>query len=378
MSRALTAAAAICYAEAEQLLLVGLYKDSGLTLNSYAFKGTSVEQLSSADIGASPSWITAAGHHSTDVMSIFAVSETGGTVASLTLGCNGEVAETSRVSSQGDGPVFLSSDPQGEYLLCANYGAGTLSVLPVGWNDGIATLSEAIQTLDFGVSAHAHSAYFAPGCDEGPCPVVVPTLGLDEVQQLSYNNGILSKARAALQVPAEQGPRHVAFHPTLPIAVLANEGSANATVTIELLSNTDATGLSALATYSASGPYSAPDMYPSEIFFSPDGVFVLVSVRDATDQKRDGVAVFKVQDSGMSLGLVGYTSVGHYPRSMALREDGLLVVGNQKGHSLSFLKFDFSTGALTKSNSDLDIGESPAFVGIFDLADGCTATQTLV
>jgi len=356
------------------VLLVGLYQNWGATVNSYALDGgLSVRLLSSADIGHSPSWITASGRRDGDAASLFSVSETDNTVASLSLGCDGKVIKTGSVSSQGAGPVFLAVDATSEHVLCANYGGGSVSVLPVSYGaGGAATLGDATQTMEFGAQAHAHSAYFG----QGGAAVYVPTLGLDQVQQLNFQDGTLSKAREPLAVPAEQGPRHMALHPTLPIAVLANEGSANAKVTIELLS-VDGTGLSTVATYEASGPYSPPDLYPAEVLFTANGDFALVSVRDATDQKRDGVVVFKVEGNGSSLSMVGYTNVGHYPRSMALLEDGLLIVGNQKDNSLSFLNLDLGTGALTNSGST-NLGASPAFVGIFDLANGCAATENLV
>jgi len=94
---------------------------------------------------------------------------------------------------------------------------------------------------------------------------------------------------------------------------------------------------------------------------------------DASDQKRDGVAVFEVASQGASLSFVGYTGVGHYPRSMVLAPDGLLIVGNQKDNSLSFLTLNLETGALTKASQDLSLGDSPAFVGIFDTAKGCSS-----
>jgi len=358
-----------------RVLLVGLYKNWGATVNSYSLQpGNSVPQLlSSSDIGTnSPSWITAAGPRAGDLASVFAVSETDNTVSSLTLDCGGSLSKTSTVSSQGAGPVFIATDSTTNNVFCANYRGGTVGVLPVAWNsDGTAKLGEATQTLQFGASAHAHSAYFT---DSG---VFVPTLGLDQVQQLQFQNGQLTQAHDPLMVQAQQGPRHMAFHPSLPIAVLANEGAADATVTIELLSVDGANGLSNIATYTASGPYNPPDLYPAEVLFSPNGDLVLVSVRDASDQKRDGIAVFGVEDNGASLGFVGYTNVGHYPRSMALTPEGVLIVGNQKDNSLSVLSLDLSSGVLTH-DTDLNIGDSPAFVGVFDLAEGCAAKAVLV
>lgn len=359
---------------ADEVLLVGLYKDTGTSVLSFVFNGSDcISNPTPSDIGAAPSWIIPA--HGTPMISsddqwttsLLSVSETKGTVASLSLHCDGTIAQTSCVSSNGAGPVFLATDPTNTYVLSANYGAGSVSVIPLSWNGCAATLRAASQTVEFGSNAHAHSAYFAWNAS-----VFVPTLGLDKVQQLDFRHGKLFQAHEPLPVPAQQGPRHMAFHPFLPLVVLTNEGSATAPVTIELLRyNTETTELGTIATYDAAGPYSAPDLYPAEVLFTKSGHFVLVSVRDATDQERDGVAVFKFEENGPSLRPVGYTRVGHYPRSMVLADNGLLIVGNQKGNSLSFLQLNFATGNLTKTRDDLPIGGSVAFVGIFKLAQGC-------
>lgn len=102
-------------------------------------------------------------------------------------------------------------------------------------------------------------------------------------------------------------------------------------------------------------------------------------MRDGTAQKRDGVAVFKVEENGQSLSLVDYALVGQKnPRSIALADTGLLIVANSDGNSLSFFNLNFATGKLTKAKEDLHISPSPAFVGIFDLADGCSRKTSTV
>merc|ERR1712072_134431 len=326
--------------------------------------------------GSGVSWITQARKPSVangGSASVFAVNEYGGAVVSLSLDCNGKMAETSRVSS-GPGPVFLASDPKSDYLLSADYWTG-VAVMPVSWSDGIATLGAVSQTLKFAANSLTHSVYFAPSCTTSVdgCAVFVPTKGLDEVQQLLFRDGKLTKAHEPFSVPAQQLPRHMAFHPSLPIVVLVNEGSPTANVTIELLGYSKETGLSWIATYSASGPYSAPNLFPGEALFTKQGHFALVTVRDGTAQKRDGVAVFKVEENGQSLSLVDYALVGQKnPRSMTLADNGLLIVAAVDGNSLSFFNLDFATGKLTKAKEDLHISPSPAFVGIFDLADGCS------
>jgi len=397
---ALLASAFASSAAADQVLLVGFYKKEGAGANvrSWSINGKTLAPLASSTIDEGPSWIIPAKAPSWvipgEVTTVLAVSETvngtlaaeqsgtvNGTVSSLSLDCKGNLVSTSCVGTEGAAPVFLATDPQSREVLVANYGGGSVSVLPLTWNDHPATLKPASQTLEFGANAHAHSAYFAP--DNNPSDVnrdvFVPTLGLDEVQQLQYkgSNAKLAAKHPPLSVLAQQGPRHMAFHPRFPIAVLSNEGSASANVTIELLAVDQQKGLSTLATYPASGPYSAPDLYPAEVVIDERGHFVLVSLRDSTDQKRDGVAVFKVEPFlGKSLTFVDYVSVGHYPRSMTLVKESetsfLLVAANQKGNSLSFLHLDTNTGKLTKAKDDMDVGDSPAFVGVVDLAAGCS------
>jgi 6-phosphogluconolactonase (cycloisomerase 2 family) len=69
----------------------------------------------------------------------------------------------------------------------------------------------------------------------------VPDLGKDVIRQFRYSpdsgslqpigafpSGVMGRTGVAL------GPRYIDFHPTLPIAVLANEGSASATPTVIL------------------------------------------------------------------------------------------------------------------------------------------------
>ena len=55
-----------------------------------------------------------------------------------------------------------------------------------------------------------------------------------------------------------------------------------------------------------------------------------------------------------------------------------MIVGNQKDNSLTLLNFDLASGALHKAAEDLPLGDSPAFVGIFETAKGCAAQATLV
>jgi len=367
-----------------RVLVVGVYDDS-FSGDSAGYEGASAftfkldpvpELLKKSAVGLNPSWMIAApgGAAKGNTASLFAQSEaqlyagkSEGSVASLELACDGSIAVTSRQGSGGGGPVYLSTDPTGEYVLVPNYSGGSVAVFPVQEGvDGL-TLGPSQEVMEFGDHAKAHSAVFGPSADA----VFVPTLGLDEVQQLTFSDGKFSQNGAPLKVPANEGPRHIAFHPSGNMAILLNEGSADAECTVVLCEFDAASGrLTEIATYDTlpSEITSSSNMYPSEVQFTKDGSYVLISNRDATDEKKDGISVFKVHDKELSF--LQYAPVGHYPRSMVLTNDGLVITGNQRDNSLTMLRFEF--GRLTRIDGDIPVGQSPGFVGVFDLPSACS------
>jgi len=367
-----------------RVLVVGVYDDSFSgdsagyeSASAFTFKLDTVpELLTKSAVGLNPSWMIAApGAATGNTTSLFAQSESQlyagrseGSVASLELGCDGSIAVTSRHGSGGGAPVYLSSDPTGKYVLVPNYGGGNVAVFPVQDGASGPTLGPAHQVMEFGDQAKAHSAVFGPSANA----LFVPTLGLDVVQQLTFSEGQFSQNGPPLTVPEHEGPRHIAFHPHLDIAILLNEGSADAECTVVLCEFDGAAGrLAEIATYDTlpSGTGSS-NMYPSEVQFTKDGSYVLISNRDATDEKKDGISVFKVHEKELTF--LQYAPVGHYPRSMVLTDDGLVITGNQKDNSLSILRFE--SGSLTKIDEDVPVGQSPAFVGVFDLPSACSAS----
>jgi len=365
-------------------LVVGLYDDS-FSGDSAGYEGTSamtftldpidpivgtsgMKLIASSDIGLNPSWM-AASHQCAATCGLFALSESQlysgkaeGSVASMELQCDGSLQVTSRQGSGGGAPAFLSIDPTGQYLLAANYAGGNVGVLPVMEYKGVGVLGPVQQVKEFGNQAKAHSAVFGPSAEA----LFVPTLGLDRVQQLTFSNGKISQNGDPLKVPENEGPRHIAFQPSGNVAVLLNEGSADAECTVVLCEFDESTGrITELATYDTlpATIASSSNMYPAEVQFTKDGAYVLVSMRDASDEKKDGITVFRVNEGALEF--VEYAPVGHYPRSMMLTDDGLVITGNQKDNSLTVLHFD--GGHLTRIGEDIPIGQSPAFVGVFDM-----------
>merc|ERR1719506_141395 len=123
--------------------------------------------------------------------------------------------------------------------------------------------------MEFGDQAKAHSAVFGPSANA----LFVPTLGLDRVQQLTFSDGKISHNGDALPVPKNEGPRHIAFHPRHNVAVLLNEGSADADCTVVLCAFNESSGrLTKIDTYDTlPGATNSSNMYPAEVQFSKDG-----------------------------------------------------------------------------------------------------------
>ena len=132
------------------------------------------------------------------------------------------------VSSLGGGPVFLSLDATGKFLFVANYGGGSIAVLPVK-SDG--SLGNAVDShVDTGnvgptVATNAPPGSFAfSGHDAPHAHCILPDLnnkfvlqtdlGQDRIYVYSFNSstGILTPAATPfVSIPPGDGPRHIFF-----------------------------------------------------------------------------------------------------------------------------------------------------------------------
>ena len=120
-----------------------------------------------------------------------------------------------RQSSEGSGPAYVATDASGRWVFVANYGGGTVAVLPV-LEDG--SLGPAVDVESPGENPHLIRA------DLDNEHVYVPCLGSDLVALLDFdvNNGQLEPRVDAL-LPSGTGPRHLELHPSLPVAYVIGE-----------------------------------------------------------------------------------------------------------------------------------------------------------
>ncbi|HCU11038.1 MAG TPA: 6-phosphogluconolactonase, partial [Gemmatimonadetes bacterium] len=122
----------------------------------------------------------------------------------------------------------MSVDRSGRVVLVANYVGGNVALLPIQADGSLASATHVVQHTGSGPNAerqdapHAHcivadpSNRFALSADLGADRVFVYRLDL-EGKSLRH-----IEAGDAVMRPGA-GPRHIAFHPTLPLVFVANE-----------------------------------------------------------------------------------------------------------------------------------------------------------
>ena len=173
--------------------------------------------------------------------------------------------------------------------------------------------------------------------------IVVCDLGIDTVFTYKRTAEGLEEV-AQYKTKAGSGPRHLAFHPTLPIAYLICELDA----TVEVLSYNNKNGtfrnLDKIALTTED-----QQAWGGAIHLTRDGRFVYASNRGF-----DALYTFSIDASSGLLTLVQtIESYGSVPRDFHLSNDeAYIVVGHQESDNLTLLKRDLETGELTLLQKD--------------------------
>lgn len=312
----------------------------GIARFSFNPESGALMEVGSALEITSPTWIAASG----DGTRLYAVTEvSGGFVAAIARDPDsGVLRELNRVSSVGDGPCFASLSADERFVLVANYGSGTIAILPVG-SDG--TLLDAVSTATHAGSsivadrqgeAHAHQIVQSPDRDS----VLVCDLGTDQVVVYPFDRatGVLGAPDRVGMSPGA-GPRHLVFAPNGVHAYIINE--LDSTVVAATWDGTTRT-LTPFQTVSTLPSDFTGTNYPSQILVSPDGRFVY-----GANRLHDSVVAYAVDPESGELSPIGWTPVGAYPRNIAFDPDATWIVSSgQNGDALTLLARDSESGLL--------------------------------
>ena len=146
------------------------------------------------------------------------------------------------------------------------------------------------------------------------------------------------------------GPRHLVFHPTLPVAYLINELSGNVVVFDYKEGDMQAKQYIAADTVNAKGS--------ADIHISPDSKYLYASNR----LKADGLAIFRINETDGTLQKVGYQLTGIHPRNFAITPNGKYVlVACRDSNCIQIFERNADTGLLTDTGKAIEIKE-PMFV----------------
>jgi len=241
----------------------------------------------------------------------------------------------------GADPAQITLDRTGRYLFAAYYVAAKVSVHRVG-ADG--RLSERpVQEIPTAEKAHSIVS------DASNRLVFVPHTGPNRIYQFRFEElagRLLPGLPQYVQCPDQTGPRHLAWHPKLPIAYVDNEQGNSVTVY-----SLRGSGLVAGETVS-----TLPDSFrgqnsTAEIRVHPDGRHVIVSNRGA-----NSLAVFQISSSGEQLTPLEQVSCEPVPRCFDIVPGGryLLLAGEASGN-LQVFEIGGVRGYLTEADK-LQVG----------------------
>ena len=309
-------------------------------------------RVGAVNAGANPSFLSM---HPNGGM-LYAVNEVehGAVSAFAIAGGTGELTRRGEQPSEGGAPCYVSVDSSGRAVLVANYDGGSVALLSIQMDGTLAPAAHVVHHTGKGPNAerqegpHAHcilpdpSNRFALAADLGADRVFLYRLDL-EGRSLRHVEG-----GDAVMKPGA-GPRHLAFHPTLPLVFVANE--LDSTVATLRFDSTRGT-LSPQGTLSTLPAGWTGTNYPADIHFAATGRTLYVSNRG-----HNSIAMFSVADSTGALALEQVISTeGDWPRNFSLDPSGRwLLVANQRSGSVVVFGRDPDTGRLTPTRRRLAI-----------------------
>lgn len=283
-------------------------------------------------------------------------------------GHSGRLQMLNKVPTGGAGTTYISLDRSGKYVLLANYGSGSVSVIEVEADGSLGKLTSWIQHTmrrhpgrpaagsSPPVAAHPHSTVASP--DDRY--IVVPDFGLDQLFVYGFNadNGTLRIPATTVDLAPGEGPRHFVFSPNDKYAYLISQTTGNVSVFKWDSSQGALTRLQSV-------PSFPPDLdatnLSAEIALSPDGKFLYESNRRTRNLTHelgpDTIDVYQVDADSGSLTPVQVVDVGGaIPRCFSIDPSGaFLVVSEQQKNRIEVYRIDQESGKLFDTGTSVSI-----------------------
>jgi 6-phosphogluconolactonase len=277
----------------------------------------------------------------------------------------GDLQLLNSVSAAGDGPAHISVDASGKYLFVANYGDGSIAVLPIS-SEG--ALGKPVYTrqdkgsvgskkatsgppgsfaIDGHTATHAHMIH--------PDPqnrfVLQTDLGQDRIYVFRFDatTGKLTPLPEFASLPSGDGPRHFVFHSNGRWFYSLQEESS----TVAFFHFDPETGsLRHQQTLSTLPPGFKGTDYTAEILLSADGKFLY-----ALNRLQNSIALFSLGGDGRLQYLGETPAMGDYPRSIGFDPSGSFLYScNHRSDNITCFKVNKTTGGLTFTGQYTPVG----------------------
>jgi 6-phosphogluconolactonase len=347
----------------QYILYVGTYTEEGSKskgIYAYRYDGNTGQTtaLGVAAETTNPSWVAL---HPNGRF-LYAVNEvpnykgpnSGGLSAFSIDHATGKLTFLNEVPTRGADPCYVIVDPNGKFVLVANYTGGNIAVFPVLADGKLGESSAFVQHTGKGPDAkrqegpHAHSIDLSADNRFA----MVDDLGLDEllVYKFDSSKGTLTPNDPPFaKVAPGAGPRHFVLRPDGKFAYVVSEMGHTVTV----FSNDGANGkLQPLQTVTTLPKDFTGRNDDAEIRVHPSGKFLYASNRG-----DDSIAIYAIDENKGTLALVGITSTGgKEPRSFEIDPTGkLLFAANQNSNYIAVFRINARTGRLTPTGQVIEV-----------------------
>jgi 6-phosphogluconolactonase len=281
---------------------------------------------------------------------LFAVHESNGpsAVSSFAIDAkSGKLALINRVASGGSAACHLALDRTGRWLAVANYGTGSVIVLPVAADGRLDNAVAFDQHKGSGpnpmrqAGPHAHEVTFSPDNRF----LLANDLGTDQIYVYRFDatrGTVTPNDPPSAKTAPGAGPRHLVFHPNGRILYDVNEMAATVTAFRYDAAKGTLEEFQDISTL----PEGFSERSGAEIAVSSAGTFLYASNRG-----QDTIALFAIDPLRFTLTAADRTpTLGSKPRHFALDPTGAwLLVENQDSGNIAVFSVHPRTGQLIPS-----------------------------
>ncbi|WNJ18219.1 lactonase family protein [Pontibacter sp. G13] len=309
-------------------------------------EGGKIGHLETAFEVVNPSFVKV----SEDGKNLYAVSELAGeatptgSLRAFAIGADHTLTPLNELSTLAGAPCHIELDHTQQFVAVANYLDGIVNLYR-RMEDGSIAPADTIRVEGSGPtprqkSSHAHSVRFTPDNQFA----LVMDLGSDKIWifKLDQEQGqLLTHTQPVVELQGGAGPRHLDFHPTLPIAYVINElDNTINVIRMDLEAGTfkDAGAISTLPA-DFDGQSGCADIH-----VHPSGKFLYGSNRG-----HNSLAMFSIDEETGALTLMGHISTeGDHPRNFAISPEGdQIYVANQNASNIVLYDIDPASGMLS-------------------------------